>query len=287
MFLTAMDRSSISPRIRLTTQRMLADRSLPNTPFSLYPDEPGRTLPQSSRGRRHFARRGERNLIAPDPPITAPCRLVPQQVASHLSGAAQLMHEEGEDEKNNCARFTRQRCREPPFDRTPFGTPRQRHTITGASSLRQSHLSLGSLAPKEERQKERLPPPLMVKKPLRHGRRYVPAPRSMSAECRRVGVKMVPPPSHWESATEKRLARAIYGLDAQGLTYFRHRNQSNWNIGSVTENPLGRAKSLDIERGGEAERKRACSTSNTTTSGRRYSSTPRQRRYDIISWRPL
>ncbi|RNF16760.1 uncharacterized protein Tco025E_05051 [Trypanosoma conorhini] len=277
LFLEAMDRDSIPPRVRRSVYRRLADRSLPNTPFSFYPDEPGRTRAFSASGRRHFPVRSCDNPVAPDPPeVSSARRAVPRQETSHLDSAAQAINE------IEPVHYSRQRCRQPPFNKSPVRVPHPRALVT-SSPLRRSHLSLGSLAPIEEPRKERPVPPPLIKKPLRFGRRHTPEPRSVSAEHRRVGIKMVPPPSHWESATERRMAFTNLGVGAYKVNGIQHRNQSNWEIGFSSPLRLHRCMSTE-SRGNDSA---TAPNDEVPWRGRRYSSSPRRRTADIISWMPL
>ncbi|KAF8286006.1 hypothetical protein TcBrA4_0029060 [Trypanosoma cruzi] len=275
LFMEAMDRDSIRPRVRRTLHHSLAERSLPNTPFSPRPDEPGRTRAFSAGGRRHFPDRSCGNPVVPGPPeVHSARRAVPKQMASHLDSAAQAIYEE------KPILYSRQRCKQPPFDeKSPAVVPRP-HALN-TSPLKRSHLSLGSLAPKDEPPKERAVPPPMIKKPIRFGRRHTPAPRSRSAEHRRVGIKMVHPLPHWESVTEKHAAFTSYGIDAYAKKDIRHRNQSNWEIGFIPPAPFRRSVSTE-KRKNDA----ATSLNMSPWRGRRYSCSPRQRDYDIISWTP-
>ncbi|RNF12250.1 hypothetical protein TraAM80_00397 [Trypanosoma rangeli] len=277
LFMEAMDRDSIPPHVRRTVYHRLADRSLPNTPFSLYPEEPGRTRVFPTSGRRHFPDRNRNNPVAPDPPEVSPARrAVSRQETSHLDCAAQAINEEAP------VHYSRQRCRQPPFSKDPVKMSHP-HALTTLSPLRRSRLLLGSLTPMEEPQKERPVPPPMIKKPLRFGRRHTPEPRSVSAEHRRVGIKMVPPPPHWESATERRMAFTNFGVDACRVNGIQHRNQSQWEIGFSS--PLRLHRSMSTE--SNVNDRTTPPDDEVPRRGRRYSSSPGRRNADIISWMPL
>ncbi|KEG14642.1 hypothetical protein DQ04_00361040 [Trypanosoma grayi] len=237
----------------------------------------------SAGGRRHVQDCGSGNPVAPAPPEESHTRRqVPKHAAPHLDNDAQATRAEEVP-----PRPSRQRCRPPPFEKRAASEPRPRMTAT---PLRQSHLSLGSLTPAEETPRERPVPPPMVKKPLRSGRRHTPAPRSASVDDRHIGIKMVLPPHHWNSVTERREALMSYGIDAYEPRDVLHRNQSNWSIGYGSSTPKTKTLVNSTEgngNGSEEKLKLVTSPNKLIQRSRRNSSTPRRREYDIISWMPL
>ncbi|KAH9579917.1 hypothetical protein LSM04_004312 [Trypanosoma melophagium] len=280
LFLAAMDCDSPAPPPRRTALACLAERSLPNTPFSLYPEEPDRSWRPPPGRRRGEAHHKHGNPVAPAAPGTPPGRRsTPKQALSHLDNAAQAVKEEPP------MRFSRQRCKQPPFEKSDESASRPR---TAPSPLKRSHLSLGSLSPLEEPPKERLVPPPMVKKPLHTGRRHTPAPRSASAQERRIGIRILPPPHHWDTVANRHESHFAFGVDAYEPPDVRYRNQSNWKIGFTPPETtkLTRATSCDGNMKSYGKQNGIDHSQDIIKRGRGHSATPKRREYNIISLMP-
>ncbi|KAG8341382.1 hypothetical protein ERJ75_000725300 [Trypanosoma vivax] len=283
LFLHVMDRDSMPSRFRRAAQSLLVDRSLPNTPFSMYPEEPKRTkvLDLGMRGR--VPSRAKDNGVLPTgddggsrPETVLRRRATPRAGASHFEGSVSAIRAE------TPVRLSRRQCRQPPGD---YCSPLLRSRR--ACSEPRHNLLVGSLVPGKEPEKKRLIPPPMVKKPVRNGRRRASPPRIEEHE-RRCGVKMLQPHKHWSSAAERREALAYFGYAATLPGDVSHRNQSNWSIGGApTERykPIETEGSLNASRASPIQRS-ASANCIERPSGRAGSSTPTRREYNIISWLP-
>ncbi|ORC90872.1 uncharacterized protein TM35_000072960 [Trypanosoma theileri] len=281
LFLAAMGGEPPAHPHRRTEMARLAERSLPNTPFSLYPDEPDRSWqPPPGKRRGEADQYDNGNPVTPEEPESLPVRRrTPKQALSHLDNAAQAVKEESP------FRFSRQRCKQPPFEKPEESVSRPR---SAPSPLKRSHLSLGSLSPVEEPPKERLIPPPMVKKPLRTGRRHTPAPRSASAKERRIGIRMVSPPHHWDTAANRHESHFIFGVDAYESPDVKYRNQSNWSVGYASSDSTKLSQKSSYN--GNMKRYKGQESINHPQEiirrGRGRSATPRRREYNIISLMP-
>ncbi|EPY34392.1 hypothetical protein AGDE_07939 [Angomonas deanei] len=143
-------------------------------------------------------------------------------------------------------------------------TPRPR---TPHNEITRSHLSLSSLQPREEPVKKPQVPPPMILKPRTKGIRMFPEKRSPCADEIPRGVKKVAPPEHWKSVTEKQGDFLTFGVESHETPTLKYKNQSTVPLSGVA------AIGVRDERQSWRGRSRECR--------------PAERRFDIITGRPI
>lgn len=308
LFLSLMDRDSMPPRgHREKHARGLYDRSLPNTPFSLYRDDPSRAWTPDV-GRRHFPAKsaaqhdwGGSGGAAANPGETRRAQTASRERGGTAHAAKNRPDHLGSDmvptqREPSPVRHTRY-IREPRGDGadvTPIrvrlaggGGVRERDAATPLRHRPQSarhsgHLSLHTLIPKAEPPPERPVPPPMVMTPRRTGIRMFPEKRCSSAVSdRRSGVKVVRPVPHWRSTTERQWDLLELGVGAKEPPPPRYRNQSCIGVGG---GPVYVPKG-DATLGGRGTAQPSSPLRKWL--GRTRSATPQRRSYDIITGRPL
>ncbi|EPY30855.1 hypothetical protein STCU_00383 [Strigomonas culicis] len=283
LFMNMMDRDTVVPRHhRNASARYRYDRSLAFTDLCLYPDTAVKNRSATPlRGRRCFTELDRHFTFDDKAPVETPrsgrahgtlcpsdqldMRLQLHEDAVVSARRKRYVPEPGR--RAASADFSRYRG----DDRTPTAASTPLRVQTPRKAL-EDHLGCGSLIPKEESPKVRMTPPPMEHKPRTAGLRIFPEKQLPSREAKHGGVKMVPPPAHWKSVTERQSEFLTFGVARTESPARRlYRNESSIQ---VADRATAAAASPRCD---EAQRWR----------GRARSANPTHRGYDIITGRKL